>query len=572
MAINTESVHDVDGRSARRPADGPLRTLLATAAMGLAFMAVGAQLVRLALSNQTTLSATLNETVAQSFARPDIVDRNGRLLATDVEAYSLFADPARVIDRDEVIEKLAMVFPDLDRAAMRRDLADRDRRFVWIRRGLSPRIAQRIHNFGLPGIDFRRELRRAYPAGALAGHVIGYVNIDNKGVAGIERYVDELGAVEAVHGTTLTERPPVRLSLDIGVQHAVEAELTAAISRFQAKGAAGIVMDVSSGEVLASASFPTVDPGRPEMSLETSRLDKITSGTYELGSVFKALTVAMALDSALVTPDTVFDVRKELKSGRFTIKDLHPARRPYSVAEILEHSSNVGAAMLGLKVGSQGFQDFLRKLHLLDPIKTEAGGVAAPLLPKRWGEIEVITASYGHGIALAPLQFAAAASSLINGGRKISPTFVKTSADVGGEATPVLSSSTSDTMRDLMRRTVASGTGRRAEVSGYQVGGKTGTAELPGPGGYRKKAVISSFLGAFPIDRPKYLVFVLLFEPQGTDDADGEILASRNAAPTAGRIISRIGPLLGMLPSQAALPGRSGSMFDASRLAQYENR
>jgi cell division protein FtsI (penicillin-binding protein 3) len=575
MMADRDRMHDAGegvARALARPADGPLRTLFATAIMGLAFMAVGAQLVRLALSSQSSMSASMNETVAQSFARPDIVDRNGRLLATDVEAYSLFADPARVIDRNEVIEKLAGVFSDMDRGALRRDLADRNRRFVWIRRGLSPRVAQRIHNLGLPGLDFRAELRRAYPAGSLAGHVIGYVNIDNKGIAGIERYVDEVVGVEAVAGTTLSERPPVRLSLDIGVQHAVEAELANAIDRFKAKGAAGIVMDVSSGEVLSSVSIPMVDPGRPEMSLETARLDKVTSGTYELGSVFKAVTVAMALDHALVTPDTVFDVTKELKSGRYTIKDLHRARRPYTVAEIFEHSSNVGAALLGLQVGASGFQDFLRKLQLAEGMQTELGGLASPQLPKRWGEIETITASYGHGIALTPLQFAAAASSLVNGGYKVDPTFVKARADEAQAAVRVLGPSTSDTMRDLMRRNVVSGTGRRAEVAGYQVGGKTGTAEMAGPGGYRKKSVISSFLAAFPMDKPKYLVFVLLFEPQGTSASDGEILASLNAAPTTGRIISRIGPLLGMLPTQAAVGGRRASAFDASRVAQYENR
>jgi cell division protein FtsI (penicillin-binding protein 3) len=555
-------------------ANGPLRTLIASLAIAIAFLAVGAQLVRLAMSNQGELSSSLNQTVAQSFARPDIVDRQGRLLATDVEAYSLFADPARVIDRDEVIEKLAGVFPSLDRSALRRDLSDRNRRFVWVRRGLSPRLAQAAHNLGLPGLDFRRELRRAYPAGKLAGHVIGYVNIDNKGVAGIERYVDEVVGVESVQGATLAERPPVRLSLDIGVQHAVEAELTDAVGRYQAKGAAAIVLDVNTGEVLASASLPAVDPGRPNMSLDAANVDKVAGSTFELGSVFKTMTVALAIDQALATPETVIDVRKELISGGFTIKDLHPLRRPLSVAEIFIHSSNVGAGMLALQAGPQRFEAFLRHMLLLDSIKTEVGAVATPQLPPRWGEIETITASYGHGIAMAPLQFAAASAALVNGGRKVAPTFIKRQPDAGQADIPLISATTSATMRTLMRRNVAEagGTGKRAEVAGYEVGGKTGTAEMPGPGGYREKAVISSFLAAFPMSRPRYVVFVLVFEPQATKETAGEVLASRNAAPTTSRIISRIGPLLGLLPEQAAAARSPSVAFDAAPGAKYEAR
>lgn len=557
-----------------RAANGPLRTLIATVAMAIFFMAIGAQLVRLALMGLGDSSISISETVAQSFARPDIVDRNGRLLATDVEAYSLFADPARVIDRDEVIEKLASVFSDLDRAALRKDLSDRNRRFVWVRRGLSPRTAQSVHDLGLPGLDFRRELRRAYPGGKLAGHLIGYVNIDNKGVAGIERYVDEVVGVESVQGATLAERPPVRLSIDIGVQHAVEAELADAVKRFGAQGAAGIVLDVNTGEVMASASLPTVDPTRPNSSLEAGNLDKVAGSTFELGSVFKTLTITMALDKALATPDRIIDVRKELTAGRFTIKDLHPLRRPLSVAEIFIHSSNVGVAMLATEAGTQRFQDFLRQMQVMEPMRTEAGPIAPPQLPQRWGDIETMTIAYGHGIAVAPLQFAAAAAAVVNGGHKVTPTFVKRPEDSGIAEIPLISSGTSDQMRVLMRRNVADrvGTGKRAEVSGYEVGGKTGTAEMPGVGGYREKAVISSFLAAFPMSKPRYLVFVLLFEPKGTEESGGEVLASRNAAPTAGRVISRIGPLLGLLPTQAAVSGSPSVAFDASPAAKYETR
>ncbi len=554
-------------------ANRPLRTFIATLVVLLAFAAVAGQLVRLALSGQSELASSFSATVDQSFARPDIVDRNGRLLATDVEAYSLFADPAHVLDRDEVVEKLRTVFSDLDEAALRSDLADRSRRFVWIRRGLSPKTAQAVHDLGLPGLDFRRELRRAYPGGTLAGHVLGYVNIDNKGVAGIERYVDEVVGVEAVQGATLADRAPVRLSLDIGVQHAVEAELESAVQRYEAKGAAGIVLDVTTGEVLASASMPEVDPAYPAMSLDPRRPDRVVGSTYELGSVFKTATVAMALDAGLASLDTQVDVRAPLAAGRFTIKDLHPLGRPLSVAEIFIHSSNVGAAKLALQAGPERQQDFLRRLQLLDPMKTELGPIAAPQVPEHWKEVETMTIAFGHGLAVAPLQFAAAASALINGGNRVLPTFIKQAADAGHANVALIKSATSARLRELMRRNVAdpAGTGKRADVPGYEVGGKTGTAEIPGPGGYREKAVISSFLAAFPMSQPKYLVFVLLFQPKPTAAARGEVVAGLNAAPTAGRVIARIGPLLGLLPAGEAA-STSGMAFDATSAAKYEAR
>ncbi|MFA5901067.1 MAG: penicillin-binding transpeptidase domain-containing protein, partial [Hyphomicrobium sp.] len=300
----------------------------------------------------------------------------------------------------------------------------------------------------------------------------------------------------------------------------------------------------------------------------------VEGSTFELGSVFKTMTIAMAIDAAIATPETIVDVRKELAAGRFTIKDLHPLRRPLTVAEIFLHSSNVGSAMLALQAGQKQFQDFLRRMRLLDPMRTEVGPIAPPQLPQRWGEVETMTIAYGHGIAVAPLQFAAAAAGVVNGGHQVTPTFIKRPLDAVTAEIPLISAATSEKMRVLLRRNVAEkiGTGKRAEVGGYQVGGKTGTAEMPGAGGYREKAVISSFLAAFPMDRPRYIVFVLLFEPKGTSESNGEVLASLNAAPTAGRIIARIGPLLGMLPTQAAATGARSVAFDAFAPAKYETR
>jgi cell division protein FtsI (penicillin-binding protein 3) len=546
----------------------PSRGLLVTAAVALAFAAIAGQLVRLAASGRPAVTLSLNETIAKSYARPDLLDRNGRLLATDIAAPSLFADPALILDRNETIEKLVQILPDLDEADLRRSLSDRGRRFVWVRRGLAPGTAQRVHDLGLPGIAFRRELRRAYPAGSLAGHTLGSVDVDNKGLAGIERYVDEVVGLEPVHGATPTDRPPVRLSLDLGVQHALEDELADASRRYRARGTAAVVLDVTSGEVLAAASLPGVDPSRSAEVLDAGRLDKLAGGTYELGSIYKTMTIAMALDAGRVKLDTRVDVRVPLTAGRFTIKDLHPAGRPLSVAEVFLQSSNVGAALLALEAGGERQRAFLAALGLTAPMRTELGPVAPPLVPERWERTQTITISYGHGLAVAPIQFAGAAAALVNGGHRVTPTFLRRAPEGVSPGPRVISEETSARVRELMRRNVTdrAGTGRRADVPGLRVGGKTGTAELPGRGGYRRNAVIASFLAAFPMDAPRYLTLVMLFEPKPTPETLGQVTAGVNAAPATGRLIARLAPLLGVAETAAAA---ETARFDAPHGAKY---
>ena len=348
------------------------RTLVVVLTVALLFAALSAQLVWLAIKGHGGPRLSMSEPIVRTFARPDIVDRNGRLIATDLEAHSLYADPAQVLDADEAAEKLAAIFPDLDQAQLRSMLADRSRRFVWLRRGLSPRTAQRIHDLGLPGLGFRREPKRSYPLGSLAGHVIGTVNVDNRGLSGIERHIDETVGVEAVLGSRPAGNAPVQLSIDIGVQHALEDELAGAVSRYAATGAAGIVMATATGEIIAAASLPNVDPARPAQALEETRLDKNFSGTFELGSIFKLVTIAAALDGRQATPDTVIDVRAPLWIGRHQIRDLHPAGRPLSVRDIFVQSSNVGAARLALAAGSDAQRAFLGKLGLLHGGRSES--------------------------------------------------------------------------------------------------------------------------------------------------------------------------------------------------------
>jgi cell division protein FtsI (penicillin-binding protein 3) len=531
-----------------------LRALLALGVLLLAFSAVVGQLLRFGLmGGGPRLRIGFADAPLNAWARPDIVDRNGRLLATDRAVSSLYADPQMVQDVDQAVGKLTSLLPSLDAAELRKALADRSRRFVWLARGLGADEAQAIHGLALPGLGFRPELRRYYPLGSLAGHVLGAVSIDNRGLAGIERMLDETGLVEPARGAERSAARPVRLSLDIGAQHAIAEELRRALQEFKASAAAALVLDARTGEIVAAVSLPAIDPSRPVELLDPARLDRLMAGTFELGSVYKIITIALALDCGIADLDTILDVRHPLRAGPHIIKDPYPQGRPLTVREVFLYSSNVGAGMLALRVGSERQREFLAKLGLLDALRTEAGPVAPPQLPTAWARTETITIAYGHGLAVAPLQFAVAAAAVVNGGEKLAPTFLlrpEAPAQAKAQGERVVAPAVSASLRELMRLGVthAAGTGRRAEAEGYGVGGKTGTAEMPGRGGYRKKSVISSFLGAFPMEAPRYVTLVLLFEPQGTGETGGRITAGVNAAPVTGRIVERIAPLLRVLP------------------------
>src|SRR5262245_10929257 len=548
-----------------------VRALLTLTVLLVSFAVVAAQLVHLALQGRARLRVTLAEAPqsasVSAWARPDIVDRNGRLMATDRAVKSLFADPQIILDLDEVIEKVTGLLPGLNAAELRKTLADRSRRFVWLARGLGASQAPAVHELGLPGLGFRTELRRTYPLGPLAGHVLGAVSVDNRGLAGIERMLDEEGLAEPARGAERNTRPAVRLALDIGVQHAVAEELRRGLKQFGAVAAVGLVLDTRTGEIVAGVSLPEIDPNRPADLLNSELLDRLTAGTFELGSVYKILTIALALELGLVDLDSILDVQQPLRVGGHVIHDHYPQRRPLTVREVFLYSSNIGAGMLALRAGSERQRAFLAKLGLLEQMRTEAGPAAPPQLPQQWGRAETVTISYGHGLAVAPLQFAAAAAAVINGGEKLTPTLLLR-AEAAPKADRVVSEATSASLRELLRLGVThkAGTGRRAEAEGYGVGGKTGTAEMPGRGGYREKAVISSFLGAFPMEAPRYVTLVMLFEPQGTSETAGRITAGVNAAPVTARIVERVAPLLGVLPR--LVPAHTAPPFDAPQEAQ----
>jgi len=364
-------------------------------------------------------------------SRPDIVDRNGALLATDIRTVSLFAEPNKIIDPDEAVEELRTVLPDLDTKGTYKKLAAKTSHFAWLRRQLTPKQQSQILALGIPGIGFRPEKRRFYPGGSTAAHILGYVNIDNRGVAGMEKYIDDQGLADLAAAGMTNDQPlqPVKLSIDLRVQGIVRDAVVNAVKNFQAKGAGAAVIDIHTGEVLGMASAPDFDPNYPNEGATEGWLNRMTNGTFEMGSTFKTFTMAMALDSGKVTLRDAFDATNPIRIGGFIIHDFHGQHRVLTVPEIFQYSSNIGTAKIADLVGIDPHKEFLTRLGLLNKMDTELPEVKAPSQPRVWKKINSITISFGHGVSTTPLQTAVAASALVNGGKLIEPTFLPRTRD-----------------------------------------------------------------------------------------------------------------------------------------------
>jgi len=539
------------------------RYRIACLAFALSFLAIAIRLVSLGFAAVEPGSGGIRD-ISTTVHRPDILDRNGRLLATDIKGATLYADPAKVIDRDELVEQVSSVLPDINTGELLEKLKQ-GKRFVAIRRELTPQQQAEIYELGQPGLGFIEEYRRVYPVGATACHVVGHVDVDNKGLAGIEKFIDDNPQLAMSAPANDTGGEAVTLSLDLGVQHVVREELVNAMSTFRAKAAAGVVIDVKSGEVRALVSLPDYDPNHREQALDKDRLNRMTSGVYEMGSVFKTLTVAGALDAGSSTLHSSYDASAPIHVGRFTIEDFHGKKRRLTVPEIFIYSSNIGAAKMALDLGIERHKAFLQKLGLLNRFSTEIGENAAPIVPSPWVRLNTITIAYGHGLSVSPLQLAAATLPLVNGGYAVTPTFLPRSRTAELQAPRVIKTSTSQSILQIMRLNVLKGTGKRANVEGYRVGGKTGTAEKVVGRHYEGSALLTSFLSVFPTDNPEYLVLVMLDEPQRVAETHNEATAGVNAAPTVGKIVDRIAPILGVMPK---LPG-DAHKFDDKVLASY---
>ncbi|MFB9978542.1 peptidoglycan D,D-transpeptidase FtsI family protein [Mesorhizobium kowhaii] len=482
-------------------------------------------------------------------SRPDIVDRNGEVLATDIKTASLFAEPRRIVDADEAIEKLSTVLPEIDYEQTYHKLKS-GAGFVWLQRQLTPKQQSDIMQLGIPGFGFRTEKRRFYPSGETSSYIVGLTNIDNQGISGMEKYVDEQGLsdLQASGLAVAKDLKPVKLSIDLRVQHVVRDEIAAGLERYRAMGAGAVVLNVKTGEVVAMASVPDFDPNNPYNAQDKDRLNRMSAGLYEMGSTFKSFTSAMALDSGKATMASRFDASHPIRVGHQAIHDFHGKNRVLSLPEVFLYSSNIGSAREAEMVGIEGHREFLHRLGILDKMQTELPEVARPTEPKVWKQVNSFTIAFGHGVSTTPLQAAVGCAALMNGGFLMNPTFlIRTQAEAMAVAKKVVGDKTVDGMRYLYTLNAEKGSARNARVPGYRVGGKTGTAEKVINGRYSKELNFNTFVAAFPMDDPQYLVFTIADAPHPEKPGMTDVAAS-NAGVMAGNIIRRSAAMLGVKP------------------------
>ncbi|MFN3388459.1 MAG: peptidoglycan D,D-transpeptidase FtsI family protein [Allosphingosinicella sp.] len=477
--------------------------------------------------------------------RADLTDRNGVPLARTIDAWSIGVHPNRLLaDPAELAVKLAQLMPERSAAEYRAMLSS-GKNFLYLSRRAMPELVSAVNALGEPAIVFDREPERLYPQTALAGHVLGWTDFDGRGVTGMERVLEQRLSDPAMRGT------PVALSIDSRVQAAVESELGAAMAKHSAEGGTGIVLDVRTGELIALASFPTFNPNAAGKYAPDSQYNRATMGVYELGSTFKPLTVATALDAGTITSlGKRYDARTPLMIGRHRISDYKGQNRPLTVPEVLVHSSNLGTGRIADEVGLERLQATFRGLGFDSAAHIELAEKSRPLWPREWSRATLITSSYGHGVAITPLHLASAYAALVNGGVWRPATLMKMEAGKAPQGRRVFSEETSATMRKLLRLVVLYGSGKKGEAPGYRVGGKTGTAEKSGSGGYSKKVNVSTFAAAFPMDDPRYVVVAMLDAPKATADTFGYTTAGWTAAPIVSKVIARTGLLLGVTPDE----------------------
>ena len=513
----------------------------------VALLAVS-RLAYLGIGGEGARATSLEDALLPS--RGQIVDRNGVPMARAFPAYALWFNPEAMGEGEaplvgkpaDVAAKLAAIFPDLDQKKVAAHFAAG--KAGYIRKRLLPEEANRVHELGELALEMPTEEDRHYPQGAMGAHVLGYVAADGKGRVGMEQVFDKQLSDPLTRGT------PVALSIDVRVQGALEDELRRGMKLTQAQGAAGIVLDVDTGEVLALASLPEFDPNRIDAEGEKLMFNRVTNQVYELGSTFKPLTVAAAIDSGTIRDlGRRFDA-SPVKVGRFTIRDSHAMGPTLNAVETLIHSSNTTTARIADEVGPERMRQYMIDLGMNGRPEIELPAKGFPLWPgDKWARLTNMTVGFGHGIAVTPLHLASAYAAMVNGGVYRPATLKKLGPGEAPKGRRVFKASTSSRMRQMLRSIAMYGTGRNADAPGYRVGGKTGSAEKPGgKGGYRRTALVSTFAAAFPMDRPRYVVIAMLDEPRGTLASSYQRTAAWNAAPIVGRLVPRIGPLIGVRP------------------------
>jgi cell division protein FtsI (penicillin-binding protein 3) len=501
-----------------------------------AFIVVASRLIFVvATGDQMVISKFYN--INKNQKRANIIDRNGVILATDLNAKSLYVSSVLVKDPEVISRKIAHIFPDLSYREVLAKVAKKNRNWILIKRGISPKEQKIVQSLNMAGLIFDDDLVRVYPQKSILAHIIGYVDLDRNGLSGVEMQYDK----------SLMEGQDLQLAMDVRIQDVLSEQLSLGIKKYKAIAASGIIMDVTNGEVLAIASQPSFDPNHQEHAKSNEKFNRATYGVYELGSIFKIFTNAIAFEDDLVRMDDDFDVSNPIVYGRYTIEDDHPIKGFANVAEIFAKSSNIGTIEIAKKIGTKRQKEMLEKFGLLTRIKSDFPALSRPIFPKKWREINLYTIAYGHGIAITPLHMAKAVSAMVNGGLLYSPSFIKLQKKPEGER--VIKSSTSDVMREMLRNVVTNGTGGNADAEGYEVGGKTGTAERAEFGSYSEHKTIASFVAVFPTSNPKYLVFISFDRSDYTFNTGGMV-----AAPVVKNIVESIAPIIGIIPKKSDKP------------------
>ncbi len=475
--------------------------------------------------------------------RGDIVDRNGEVLARTIEAWSVGVHPSKLLGRaEDLAPQLARLMPERTEAQYLAILKSGEN-FTYLRRRAMPELVAAVNALGEPAMAYAREPERLYPQTTLAAHVIGYTDFDGHGVMGMERVLEDRLSNPALRGA------PVALSIDSRVQAAMESELSAAMTNLRAVGATGLVLDVDTGEVIAMASLPVFNPNRSGQATPEARRNNVTQSVYELGSTFKPLTMANGINAGVITNlGRRYDATAPIPIGRFKISDDHPQHRWLNVPETLVHSSNIATARIADEIGQARTEAFFRQLGFYEPAHIELRERGRTLPPAYWSRVTNMTVAYGHGIAVTPLHLALAYATIVNGGVWRPATLLKVPNGQAAKGRRVISNETSLTMRKLLRLVVTDGTGKKANVPGFRIGGKTGTAEKPGIGGYSKTVNVSTFAAVFPMDAPRYVVIAMLDSPKGSVESSGQTTAAYTAAPVVAKVIARTGPMLGIYP------------------------
>jgi len=522
------------------------RIIIIIIAFIFAFLTISARLVDIIIFDHLPEKHQHRNNYIANFSRKNILDRNSSLLAVNLKTASLYANPKIISNPKEVAARLANIFPDLNKKKLH-EMFSSNKSFVWIKRNITPEQQYAVNNLGVVGLDFEVEQKRIYPHGSLLSHVLGFVGVDGSGLMGIEQFFN----ANLVTSQNFEEQKndAVNLSIDVRIQSIVHEELLNVIKKYRALGGVGIVSDVNNGEILAMVSLPDFDPHNPGHAKPKQLFNNAALGTYELGSIFKMYTIALGLESKVAKLNDVYYVREPIKAGRFKIHDYKYKKDWLSLPEIFIYSSNIGTAKITLEVGGKLQKNFMQSLGFFEQLPIELPERGNTIYPKmlEWTPISAMTISYGHGIAITPLHMVRAANSIINGGILHNLTLVK-NANNNKEGTRIISNETSDIMKKLFRLTVAKGSGKKAEAPGYFVGGKTGSADKPGIGGYSKNMKISSFFGAFPMYDPKYSVLIMIDSPIPTKDTPFTT-GAWTAAPTVGNIVNRIAPILSVKPA-----------------------